>query len=448
MTLPSPASPPDLGQVSAGLAALACPITSALQHFTLENGLSVYLRENHKTSLAAVQLWYHIGSSHEPAGHTNLSRLLEHLIFAGSSKIPADQYSRVIARLGGSANATTHLDATSFEISLPASRLPIALEIMADAMSTASFGKAEMEREIKAVEDERRLKLDVQPDQQAYEQHNALAHGDSAYAGPSFGDPADLHGIDLAALRTWYRTWYQPNNATLVVVGSVDLPTLRQQVARYFAGVPKTPLAARPVPRHDARLKARSHTVSLPGLREGLFMSFNVPGRATAPDASTSLALSLLCDLLGVGFSSRLYSDLVRDKRLLTGVRVSYEPLVRGDTLLTISAYVNTSHTTPEDAAQAIYEHVQALRSVALPEEDLQRAKLRMLARRLFNLDALTSQAGELGAAAAAGLPASVIDEDGPLIQNLDSATVQQVAVAYLGRERLTTTYLQPGAQA
>ncbi|MFJ7810481.1 M16 family metallopeptidase [Pseudomonas asiatica] len=447
MTSP-PTSPPDLGQVSAGLDALSCTTTSPLQHFTLENGLSVYLRENHKTSLAAVQLWYHIGSSHEPAGHTSLSHVLEHLIFAGSSKLPTDQYSRVIARIGGSANATTHLDATSYEISLPASRLPIALEIMADAMSTATFGQAEMEREIKAVEDERRLKLDVQPDQQAYDQHNALAHGTSPYAGPSFGYPADLDSIDLAALRTWYRSWYQPNNATLVVVGSVDLPTLRQHVERYFAGVPKTPVADRPVPHHDTQLQARSHTVSLPGLREGLFMSFNVPGRATAPDARTSLALTLLCDLLGAGFSSRLYSDLVRDRRLLTGVRVTYEPLVRGDTLLTISAYVNTTHATPEDAAQAVYEHVQALRSVALPEEELQRAKLRMLARRLFDLDALTSQADELGAAAAAGLPASVIDEDCPLIRDLDSATVQQVAVAYLGRERLTTTYLRPGVPA
>ncbi|MCY1404650.1 coenzyme PQQ biosynthesis protein PqqF [compost metagenome] len=447
MTLPSPL-PLDLDKVSAGLAALASAAPAPLQHFTLENGLSVYLREDHHTSLAAVQLWYHVGSSDEPAGHTNLSHLLEHLIFEGSSKLAAGQYSRVIARIGGKAGASTHRDATSYEITLPASRLPIALEIMADAMNSATFGQPEMDRAVKAVEDERRLRLDSQPDQQARDRHNVLAHGSSPYADPFSGYPEDLGNIKLETLRTWYRTWYQPNNATLVVAGSMDLPTLRQQVTQYFASLPKAPIAGRPVPRHNTLLQARSHTVSLPGLRDGLFMSFNVPGKATAPDTITAPTLELLCELLGEGFGSRLYSDLVRDKRMLTGVKVTYDPLVRGDTLLTISAYVNTTNATPEEAAEAVYRHVEELRSTALPAEQLQRAKLRMLARRLFSRDDLASQAKQIGAAAAAGLPASVIDQETPIIRNLESAKVQQVALDYLGRERLTTTYRRPGAPA
>ncbi len=447
MTLPTPL-PVDLDKVSAGLAALASAAPAPLQHFTLENGLSVYLREDHHTSLAAVQLWYHVGSSDEPIGHTNLSHLLEHLIFEGSSKLAAGQYSRVIARIGGEANATTHLDATSYEISLPASRLPIALEIMADAMDSATFAQPEMDREIKAVEDEHRLKFDIQPDQQAFDRHSALAHGASPYAAPTFGYPADLGNIKLETLRTWYRTWYQPNNATLVVAGSVDLPTLRQQVTRYFASLPKAPIADRPVPRHDTLLQARSHVVSLPGLRDGLIMSFNVPGKATAPDTATAPTLELLSELLGEGFSSRLYSDLVRDKRMLTGVRTTYDPLVRGDTLLTISAYVNTANATPEEAAEAVYQHVDELRSKVLSAEELERAKLRMLASRLYSRDDLASQAEQIGAAAAVGLPASVIDQDIAIIRHLGSAKVQQVALDYLGRERLTITYLQPGAPA
>jgi len=155
----------------------------------------------------------------------------------------------------------------------------------------------------------------------------------------------------------------------------------------------------------------------------------------------------LIRELLAEGFSARLYSDLVRDKRLLTSIRIDYQPLVRGDTLLTISAYVNSTNTSPEQAAQAVYEHLGELRNTPVPMADLERAKLRMLARRLF-ADSLVSQAEQIGAAAAAGLPVEVIDQDAQIIRDLDCIKVQQVALAYLGRERLTTTYLRPGASA
>ncbi|MFF5863718.1 M16 family metallopeptidase [Pseudomonas sp. NPDC012596] len=443
MTLPSLG----LDQVSAGLASVVSAAPLPLQHFTLDNGLSVYLRADHSSQMAAVQLWYHVGFSDEPAGHSNLSHLLEHLIFEGSSKLAAGQYSRVIARLGGNANASTHEDATAYEIALPTSRLPIALEIMADAMSSATFGQAELNREKKAVEDERRLKFDNQPDQQAFDSHCALALGSNPYGQPNFGLPEDLGNIQLEALRTWYHTWYRPNNATLVVVGNIDLPTLRQQIEPYFASLPSAPLPERPIPRQDVRLQEREQTVSLPGLRDGLFMSFNVPGKATAADAATAPALELIRELLAEGFSARLYSDLVRNKRLLASIRIDYQPLVRGDTLLTISAYVNSTNNSPEQAAQAVYEHLDELRNTPVPMADLERAKLRMLARRLF-ADSLVSQAEQIGAAAAAGLPVEVIDQDAQIIRDLDCIKVQQVALAYLGRERLTTTYLRPGASA
>ncbi|WP_053388453.1 M16 family metallopeptidase [Pseudomonas sp. 10-1B] len=444
MTLPPPLN---LDQVSAGLASVVSAAPLPLQHFTLDNGLSVYLRTDPSSQLAAVQLWYQVGSSHEPAGHSNLSHLLEHLIFEGSSKLPAGQYSRVIARLGGHANASTHEDATAYEISLPISRLPIALEIMADAMNSATFGQPELNREKKAVEDERRLKFDNRPDQQAYDSHRGLAHGSNPYGQPSFGPPADLGNIELETLRTWYATWYRPNNATLVVVGNIDLPALRQQMEQYFASLPSAPLPERPIPRQDVRLQERKQTISRPGLRDGLLMSFNVPSKATAADAATAPALELIREVLAEGFSARLYSDLVRDKRLLTGISFHYQPLLRGDTLLTIAAYVNSTNSTPEQAAQAVYQHLDELRNTPVPTPELQRAKLRMLARRLFT-NSSAFQAEQIGAAAAAGIPAAAIDQDTQIIRDLDCQKVQQVALAYLGRERLTTTYLRPGATA
>ncbi|MDH0617622.1 M16 family metallopeptidase [Pseudomonas fulva] len=434
--------------VSAALASLAGASPSPVQHFTLENGLSVYLRQQSRNALAAVQLWYNVGTRHEPAGQTNLSHLLEHVIFEGSRKLEPGQYAKVVARLAGQANASTLLDATSFDMLLPASRLPVALELLADAMDTATFGLPELARGAKAIADERRLKVDAQPIQQAYDRHLALAHGSSPYATPSFGSAIDLQNIDLPTLRQWYTTRYRPNNATLVVVGNVELETLKQQVETYFAHLERGQLPDSPFPRSDAPMAERSQAVSLPGLSHGLLMSFNVPSCATANDALTSKTLELICEVLAEGSSAWLYAELVRGRGLLTGVAATYDPLVRGDTVITFSAYVNTLNATLEQATEATYEQIARLQTEALSAEQLQQIKLRLLARQLFSLDSATAQASQIGAMAATGQPASLIDEHARLISIIDSAQVQQVARTYLGHERLTTTSLLPGAQA
>lgn len=443
---PTPPSPAHTGCVSLDVLASAKP--APLHHFRLDNGLSVYLHEDHSAPLAVVQLWYHVGSSHEPPGHSNLSHLLEHLIFQGSSKLPAGQYSRLIARLGGVANATTHDDATSFEMTLPATRLPVALEIMADAMKNANLDPAAFEQEAKTVADERRLRVDNSPIQLAFEQHRMLAHGDNAYAVPSFGYSIDLQEMSLASVRTWYQTWYQPNNATLVVAGAIDPQALRHPVETYFAALPPAPLREKTAPRHSGVLAERSQTLVQPTLVDGLFMSFNVPSQATAPSRETDLALRLLCQILGTGYSARLYSQLVRDKRILKRTQLTYDHHVRGDTLLTLSTATVPDRATVQQAATEVWQLIDTLRTAALPEAELEGAKLRLLARQLYERDDLAHQATLIGHAAAAGLDPARHVEEPRIIRDLTSATLQRVASEYLSRERLTTTYLQHGVPA
>jgi zinc protease len=205
-----------------------------LQHFVLDNGLNVYLQEDLRSPLACVQLCYHVGASHDPLGHTNLTHLLEHMVFEGSAKLAPGQFSRVISRLGGETNASTLEDGTVYEATLPAARLEVALEILGDTMANANLTSDGFERAVKAVNDERRLKLDNNPEQQAFEHHKRLAHGSSPYAARSFGDAVDLQYMKPDTVRTWYRTWYHPNNASLVVVGNVDRLRLQGWVERYF----------------------------------------------------------------------------------------------------------------------------------------------------------------------------------------------------------------------
>ncbi|MDR2306236.1 MAG: insulinase family protein [Paucimonas sp.] len=444
----SPIPSVDAKATQDALASITAAIPSKLSHFTLENGLSVYLREDHSTPIVAVQLWYHVGTSHEPPGHTNLSHLLEHLLFEGSSKLPAGQYSRVIALLGGKANATTHDDATAFDILLPANRLPMALEIMADAMSSATLDQAQFEHEIKSIEDERRLKYENSTYFQHLDRHEALAYAGSPYGEPTFGHALDLSEMQWASVHAWYRTWYVPNNATLVVVGATDLPALRRQVEAHFAAIPRGPLPEKATLRFSGEMRERSQVLEDESPQEAVHLSFNVPSQASASSVHTTFALRLLIELLGEGFSSRFYSRLVRDQRLLTYIQISYEHLHRGDTLLTVSALCNKDLATPQQAAQAIWEQIDELRGSPLPEQELESAKLRLLTKQLYNSSKHELQAEGIGQTAAAGLDPMLIDLGAKIIRDLTVTTVQQVAIEYLRRERLTITCIQQGEAA
>lgn len=229
---------------------LITPPSTPLQHLRLENGLKVYLQHDQRSPLVCAQLHYHVGSSHEAPGHSNLSHVLEHMVFEGSGKLAAGQYLRIISWLGGTAGASTFDDATVYKMTLPASRLEVGLEIMADAMVNARLGDEALEKAKTAVRDERRLKIDNQPVQQALESHRKLAHQTSPYATPNYGNPQDLENMTQRMIRTWYRNRYAPNNATLVVVGDIELSHLEEWVQRHFAGLEEVPLPPPQTPRH------------------------------------------------------------------------------------------------------------------------------------------------------------------------------------------------------
>lgn len=255
--------------------------------------------------------------------------------------------------------------------------------------------------------------------------------------------------MDLATVHTWYRTWYHPNNASLVVVGAANLQQLRQQVETYFAALPPAPLRDKPSLRHSGELKERDQQLVEPTLPNALFMSFNVPSHATAPSVETMPALRLLAAILGDGFSALLYSHLVRDRLLLRGVSVNYDHQLQGDSLFTLMAFMTpNSAITPQQAAIEIWQLIDGLRSTPLPEHVLQGQKLRLLARELHERSKLEEKATRIGRAAAAGLDPTALAELPSFLQNLSSTTLQQVATDYLSRERLTSTYLLQGAPA
>lgn len=411
-----------------------------LHTFTLDNGLRVYLREDHRAPLVCVQLWYHVGASYEPEGHTGLSHALEHLLFEGSSKLAPGQYSALMTRLGGDPNAFTQADATVFPLTLPASRLEVALEAMADVMASATLSDTPFARELAVVMAERREDVDNRPLALAQEHHQLLAYGNNGYGTPVIGHKADLGHMTAAAARTWYQSWYHPNNATLAVAGDMALSQLQTLVTRHFAAIPALRLPVRQIPTSPIGVR-RNQTLRLQGLYTGVIISFNLPSQCTASSLAQAYALRLLPEILADGTASTLQRRLVLDDPILQGLRSTYEPWQRGDSLLTLYAFCSPQ-VTPEAAAERLLQEIEAFRQSAPSKPDLQRAKARLLARQLYERDDIAKQAQAIGKQATCGLDPLALEDERQAIEAVTAEQVGQAALDFLSESRVAITFM------
>src|SRR5690606_5055682 len=189
--------------------------------FTLDNGLKVIVREDHRAPVVVSQLWYKVGSSYEQPGLTGLSHALEHMMFKGSEKLGPGESSRILRELGAEENAFTSDDYTAYYQVLARDRLAVAFELEADRLASLRLPPDEFAREIEVIQEERRLRTDDRPGSLAYERFKTLAYPASGYRTPTIGWMADLERMTVDDLRAWYERWPAPNNATLVAVGDV-----------------------------------------------------------------------------------------------------------------------------------------------------------------------------------------------------------------------------------
>lgn len=430
---------------AAGLLTLSSPALaqpSPLHDFTLDNGLRVLVREDHRAPVVTSQLWVKVGSSYERPGQSGLSHLLEHLVFLGSKKTAPGQFSEILERLGADENAFTSNDLTVYHQTLPREHLEVALELTADLLNDASLSDATFEREIEVVKAERRQR--VAPGEPAlYEQLMAQAHPMSSYRTPTLGWQADLERMSNAEVRDWYRTWYAPNNAVLIVVGDVAPNDVEALVRTHFSG-----LAQRSLPTVKTPIE-----LSAPGLRRlaqvdenstpMLYMAFNVPGYGSAVEARDVNALWLVQSLLVRGKSARLNAGAVRSEGLLQNPRIHYDPYVRGDTLLTLEATINASQPHPLAVLEAaLWREVEALKAAPVDAAELRRAKVQINASAAYSLDTLEDQAKDIGVRLGHGLPMIELAAEQASIDQVTAADIQRVANTYFTRERLSVAYL------
>ncbi|WP_086185760.1 M16 family metallopeptidase [Acinetobacter sp. ANC 4973] len=410
---------------------------------TLKNGLKVIIREDHRSPMVMTQIWYGVGSSDESGNLLGISHVLEHMMFKGTNKVPNDEFTRLSRIYGGSVNASTFTNYTNYYQLYPKTYLPMALELESDRMSNLLLRQQDFEPEIKVVMEERRLRTDDNPRSLAFERFKWISYPTSHYRQPVIGYMKNLQNIQLEDVKKWYRDWYTPNNAILIIVGDVDSESTLLQVQKYFGDIParKTP------PRNDVfefdRVGYRHMEVNLPVQVPNLYMAWNVRSLVTAKNPQDAYALTIIKNVLDSGISSRLQDRLVRDKKVLSAISVSYDPYNRGDSLLSISA-LPTEGVSLQDAEKAIQHEIDLLKTELIQTEEVERVTAKFVSNLVYSQDDIAGQTKMIGNLEINGLSFRLMDELPKHFETVTPQDIQRVANIYFVRDNLSTLYLSP----
>lgn len=429
--------------VGAALVASWLTGCNEVKETTLANGLKVIVKRDHRAPVVVSQIWYKVGASDEPEGQTGVSHVLEHMMFEGTARHGAGQFSRIIAENGGRENAFTGSDFTAYFQQLEKSRLAIAFELEADRMQNLLLDEEAFRKELKVVMEERRLRTDDNPESRVYEQFMATAYKVHPYKQPIIGWWRDLERLTVGDVRAWYRRWYAPNNATLVVVGDVKPREVFALAKKYFGTAKPRPVARPTPPAEPAQASTRRVRVSAPARVPYLILGYHVPAYGQYREAWEPYALSVLLGILDGGRSARFPRRLVRGEGIADRLDSGYDALARSRTMIVFDGTPAEGHSLAE-LEQAIVDQVKRLQSEPVSEAELSRVKARVAAQDVFGLDSVFYQAMRMGMLETIGRDWRLMQDYINRINAVTPAQVQEVARRYLHDRNLTVAVLDP----
>lgn len=414
-----------------------------IHEFTLDNGLKLVVRPDRRAPVVVSYVWYRVGSADEPGGLTGISHVLEHMMFKGTPRYPQGVFSKIIAEHGGKENAFTSTDYTAYYQELAADNLELSFKLEADRMQNLMFSPEEYKKEIEVVKEERRMRIDDNPNALTYERFNAAAHIAHPYHHLTIGWMSDIEQITVADLKRWYDQWYAPNNAVLVVVGNVNPQETFRLAKKYFNSIPRKTL---PPSRHFPEPKPlgeRRLTVKAPAQLPLIIIGYNVPSFKTAKHQWEVYALNVLDGILSSGNSSRLARRLIRGSQIASNISCGYDLYDRYDSLFMCEGTPSQKHNITE-LEKAIHQEIEQLKNAPVTEKELKRIKAKILAHYIYDKDSLSNQAYQIGALETNGISWHEIENYINNINAISAEQVQQVAKKYLTSERLTTALLKP----
>ncbi len=415
----------------------------------LDNGLKVLVKPDTRAPIVVSQIWYKVGGSYEPDGKTGVSHVLEHMMFKGTSTTAPNEFSRIISALGGQENAFTGRDYTAYFQTLEKSHLETAFKLESGRMHDLVFDTAEFEKEVEVVKEERRSRTDDSPEAVTYERFMAAAYKESSYRNPIVGWPSDLEAMRVEDLKSWYSSYYAPNNATLVVVGDVEPVEVFELAEKYFGGIPARDIPGIVDRGERPQSASRRIEVRAPAKVPYLLLGYHVPVIATTNNMEdwTPYALEVAAYLLDGGKSARLHSELVRKQGIASSTGVSYDPLARKATIFLFSANPSQGETVAA-VESAIKEQIRIMSEETVSDEELERVKAQIVAGKVYQQDSSFYQGMRLGLLETNGLAWQLGEEIHHRLRAVTAEQVREVVKRYLRESNSTVAVLTPESDA
>jgi zinc protease len=436
------------------LAQTVVPIVSAsvqpartTHTYTLANGMQLWVRPDHRAPTAVHMVWLRVGSMDEVDGTSGVAHVLEHMMFKGTAQLAPGEFSRRVAALGGRENAFTSKDYTGYFQQIPSDRLEDVMKLEADRFANNQWADEEFRKEIEVVKEERRLRTEDNPRALLHEVLTATALSASPYRRPIVGWMSDLDAMTAQDARDFYKRWYTPANAVVVVAGDVHPEWVRALAEKHYGSLPVRALPERKPQTEPAQKGLRRVELKAPAEQSYVALAFKVPRLASmdrTPEHDDALALTVLAAVLDGYSGARLERALAQgDKLLADSVGAGNGLMGRGPQFFVLDG-VPAKGIAPETLEAALRAQVKKVADEGVTEAELQRVKTQWVASQVYKLDSVFNQARELGVAWSLGLPPESNEEVMARLRQVTAAQVQAVARKYFGDDELTVAILRP----
>jgi len=411
--------------------------------FTLANGLQVVVIPDHRTPVVTQMIWYKVGSADETPGKSGLAHFLEHLMFKGTAKHPAGEFSQTVLKIGGNENAFTSTDYTGYFQRVPREQLAKMMEFEADRMTGLVLKDENVLPERDVVLEEFNMRVANNPDARLTEQIMAALYLNHPYGRPVIGWHQEIEKLDREDALAFYKRFYAPNNAILVIAGDTDAKEVRPMAERTFGAVPAQPAisADRLRPQEPTPAAPRTVTLSDPRVEQpGLRRYYLAPSANTAA-AGESAALDVLAQLMGSGANSYLYRALVIDQPLAVSAGAGYQGTSLDATQFMIS--VSPKPGVEFSQIEQVIDRVIAdVGQNPVRSEDLERVKTQLIAEAIYAQDNQATLARWYGGALTTGLSIDDIRSWPDRIRAVTAEQVREAAQKWLDKKRSVTGYL------
>ncbi|MFZ0025903.1 MAG: pitrilysin family protein [Pseudolabrys sp.] len=410
--------------------------------FTLANGLELVVIPDHRAPVVTHMIWYKVGAADETPGKSGLAHFLEHLMFKGTAKNPTGKFSQVVARIGGQENAFTSQDYTGYYQRVPSDQLKTVMEFEADRMTGLQLTDDVVLPERNVILEEQNQRIGNNPRARLGEQIDAALYLNNPYGKPVIGWRHEMEELSRDDAIGFYRRFYAPNNAVVVIAGDVDPAKARALVEETYGKVPRhnnlppriraqepPPVAARSLTLADARAE-------IPTLQR----EYLVPSFATSKRGE-SMALEVLAHILGSGSNSRLYRGLVVDKQVAVAANAWYDASTLDLSKFAIGGSPRPGVTLTQLEAETDAIVVEVI-AKGVTAEELERAKTRLIADAVYALDNQASMARWYGTAMTTGASVNDVKNWPDRIRAVTAEQVQDAARQWLDKRRSVTGYL------